>query len=419
MGETDMKYEFPKGFLWGAASAAYQVEGNNINSDSWVMEHLVPSPNKEPSLDACDHYHRYPEDLALFSSLGWNAYRFSIEWARIEPEEGYFSFAETEHYRRMLAACHENNIATVVTFQHATSPRWLISAGGWQDRDTPKKFARYCGYLAKQLGDLIDVGLTINQPNLPILLLKEKMNPDVSELPTLPWAVKAAQAFGVSPERFRPHSWACSPTDVQIQIEAHHAAMDAIKSARSELPAGWTILTDWFEAENGGEETMQRMRQETIDTFLDASKNDDIVGVQAYTKVRVSPDGVQPPPEGTELTESYGWEYYPDVLENSIRYINSKINVPILVTENGVAASDDARRIQWIRHSVQGLKRCLDEGIDVRGYLYWSAMDNFEWLEGYGPKFGLIAVNREDQSRVAKGSARYLGEIARANSIEL
>jgi len=129
-----MKYEFPKGFLWGAASAAHQVEGNNVNCDSWLMEHLDPTEYKEPSLDTCDHYHRYPQDLALFASLGWNAYRFSIEWARIEPEEGYFSNAITDHYRRMLAACHENNIAPVVTFQHNTSPRWLISSGGWQDR---------------------------------------------------------------------------------------------------------------------------------------------------------------------------------------------------------------------------------------------------------------------------------------------
>ncbi|MDR3576843.1 MAG: family 1 glycosylhydrolase [Anaerolineaceae bacterium] len=414
-----MKYEFPKGFLWGAASAAHQVEGNNINCDSWLMEHLIPSAYKEPSLDACDHYHQYPKDLALFSKLGWNAYRFSIEWARIEPEEGYFSFAETEHYRRVLAACQENNITPVVTFQHSTSPRWLISSGGWQDRNTPKKFAKYCGYLAKHLGDLIDVGFTINQPNLPVLLLLERINPNVDQMHTIPWVVKAAQSFGVAPEKFRPHSWASSPDDVQIQIEAHRCAVDAVKSARSELPMGWTILTDWFAAENGGEEMMEQYRQETIDVFLEASKNDDIIGVQAYTKVRVSADGVQAPPAGAELTESYGWEYYPDVLEDSIRYVNSKISVPILVTENGIAASDDTRRITWIKHAINGLKRCLEDKIDVRGYLYWSAMDNFEWLEGYSPKFGLIAVNREDQSRTIKESARYLGEIARANAIEI
>jgi beta-glucosidase len=195
--------------------------------------------------------------------------------------------------------------------------------------------------------------------------------------------------------------------------------VDAIKSVRSELPVGWTILTDWFEAENGGEETMKQYRRETIDTFLEASKNDDILGLQAYTKVRVSSDGIQGPPPGVERTESYGWEYYPDVLENSIRYVNSKISIPILVTENGIATSEDGRRITWIQHALKGLKSCLEDHIDIRGYLYWSAMDNFEWLEGYSPKFGLIAVNRDDQNRIIKESARYLGEVARKNAIEI
>jgi beta-glucosidase len=414
-----MKYEFPKGFLWGAASAAHQVEGNNVNCDSWLMEHLDPTEYKEPSLDTCDHYHRYPQDLALFASLGWNAYRFSIEWARIEPEEGYFSNAITDHYRRMLAACHENNIAPVVTFQHNTSPRWLISSGGWQDQDTPSKFARYCGYVAKHLGDLIRVGFTINQPNLPSLLLRQKAVPDVERMPALPWVIKAAQAFGVAPDKFRPHTYASSPNDVEIQIQAHRCAVDAIKSARSELPVGWTILADHYQAEDGGEDTMEKFRRESIDVFLEASKNDDIFGMQAYTKIRVGPKGVQAAPPGTDLTESYGWEYFPDVLEESIRYVNGRINMPILVTENGIAASDDTRRITWIKHTLNGLRSCLEDGIDIRGYLYWSAMDNFEWTEGYSPKFGLIAVNRENQERIVKGSARYLGDVARANAIDV
>jgi beta-glucosidase len=414
-----MKYKFPKGFLFGAASSAHQVEGNNINSDSWLMEHLNPTQYKEPSLDACDHYHRYTQDLALFASLGWNAYRFSIEWARIEPEEGYFSYAVTEHYRRILAACHENNITPVVTFHHSTSPRWLISSGGWQDHNTPNKFARYCGYVAKHLGDLIDVGFTINQPNLPAILLCQKMIPDEKKMPNLPWVIRAAQAFGVAPEKFRPHTYASSPIDIQIQIQAHHRSVDAIKSARSELPVGWTILADYFQAEVGGDETMEKYRRESIDVFLEACKNDDILGIQAYTKIRVGPDGVQAPPPGTDLTESYGWEYYPDVLEKSIRYVNSKVNIPFLVTENGIAASDDTRRVAWIRHTLKGLKSCLEDGIDIRGYLHWSAMDNFEWEEGYSPKFGLIAVNRENQERVIKGSGRYLGEIAKTNLLDV
>jgi beta-glucosidase len=166
------EFTFPQDFLWGAATAAHQVEGNNINSESWVLEHLPGTIYAEPSGDACDHYHRYPTDIALLAELGFNAYRFSLEWARIEPEEGEFSYAALEHYRRMLAACHEHGIKPVVTFHHFTSPRWLMRTGGWLDEKTPERFARYCERATQHLGDLISVACTVNEPNLPMLLSK-------------------------------------------------------------------------------------------------------------------------------------------------------------------------------------------------------------------------------------------------------
>ena len=135
---------FPKGFLWGAATAAHQVEGNNINSDMWVLEHMKPSMFAEPSGDACDFYHRYREDITLAASLGLNAFRFSIEWARIEPEQGFYSRAELDHYRRVLAACHESGLATAVTFWHFTTPRWIAALGGWENAATADHFVRYC-----------------------------------------------------------------------------------------------------------------------------------------------------------------------------------------------------------------------------------------------------------------------------------
>ena len=413
-----MHYKFPKGFLWGAGSAAHQVEGNNINSDSWLMEHTHPSDHVEPSLDACDHYHRYPEDIAMYAGLGWNAYRLSIEWARIEPEDGYFSRAAIEHYRRMLAACHENNISPVVTFQHITSPRWLISGGGWQDEQTPSKFARYCEYVAKHLGDLIDIGFTINQPNLGVLFATLGNFPSVEKMPTVPWVIKAAEAFHVAPEKFRPHMWASSPKDVQIQLQSHKLAVEAIKSARSEMPVGWTVLVDYFDPEPGGEELASKLNHDTTDIFLEAGKDDDLLGLQVYSNIRVGPDGVITPSAGEEVTEAYNHPFFPECLEGAIRHTRNVIDTPILVTENGVAASDDSRRIEWIKRSLVSLKNCLDDGIDLRGYLHWSAMDNFEWMEGYRPKFGLIAVNLETQERTIKESARFLGSVARENAYD-
>ena len=162
--------QFPKGFLWGAATAAHQVEGNNINSDLWVLEHVTPTLFEEPSLDACDHYLRYPEDIRLLAKLGLNTYRFSVEWARIEPERGHFSLAALDHYRRVLAACHENGITPMVTFYHFSSPRWFAAMGGWEKRESYDLFVRYCGRVSRHLGDLMKFATTFNEPNLPMLL---------------------------------------------------------------------------------------------------------------------------------------------------------------------------------------------------------------------------------------------------------
>src|SRR5512133_2138818 len=169
------QFQFPKGFLWGTATAAYQVEGNNINSGFWLAEHVPGSMFSEPSGDACDHYHRYTDDIALLADLGFNMYRFSVEWARIEPEEGEFSQAELEHYRRMLIACHEHGLLPMVTFHHFTSPRWLISAGGWENPATADRFARYCERTARCLGDLIGAACTINEGNMGVFLLTSGM----------------------------------------------------------------------------------------------------------------------------------------------------------------------------------------------------------------------------------------------------
>lgn len=162
-----MTYHFPPNFLWGTATAAHQVEGNNTHSDFWAMEHLPNTMFAEPSGDAIDHYHRYPEDIALLAELGFNSYRFSLEWARVEPEDGRFSIAALDHYRRMCEACHAHGLKPIVTYHHFTSPRWLITQGGWENMETAQKFARYAGKVTQHLGDLIDTVCTINEVNIP------------------------------------------------------------------------------------------------------------------------------------------------------------------------------------------------------------------------------------------------------------
>ena len=213
------QFEFPKGFLWGAATAAHQVEGNNINSDVWVLEHVPKSPYAEPSGDACDHYHRYRADIALLAELGFNAYRFSIEWARIEPEEGAFSAAVLEHYRDMLRACHEHGITPIVTFHHFTSPRWLMARGGWMNAKTPDRFARYCERAAQYLGDLMGAACTINEANIASLLRTLEFSPPPQQLHKEAWWSAAAKTFGISRRRFAPFLYATSPKAIPCSGE--------------------------------------------------------------------------------------------------------------------------------------------------------------------------------------------------------
>ncbi len=161
---------FPDGFLWGTATSAHQVEGGNAYNDSWLLEHAPGSHYAERSGDACDHYHRYADDIALIANLGLKAYRFSLEWSRIEPEDGEFSRAALDHYRRMLGTCHEHGLTPLLTFHHFTSPRWIAAAGGWEDARTAERFARFCERAMRHLGDLVPLACTINEPNLGTFL---------------------------------------------------------------------------------------------------------------------------------------------------------------------------------------------------------------------------------------------------------
>lgn len=167
---ADKSKSFPDKFLWGCATAGHQVEGNNTSSDLWTLEHLPQTIFKEPSGDACDHYHLYPQDISMLADLGFNTYRFSLEWARIEPEEGFFSNAELEHYRRMLAACREHNLTTLLTYSHFSLPRWFAYKGGWENPAAPGLYARFCERATKRLGDMVDYASTLNEPDVPQLL---------------------------------------------------------------------------------------------------------------------------------------------------------------------------------------------------------------------------------------------------------
>ncbi len=411
-----MPFDFPEDFLWGTATAAHQVEGNNINSDFWLLERMPETLFAEPSGDTIDHYHRYAEDIALLAELGFNSYRFSIEWARIEPEEGFFSEAELNHYRRILEACRQHNLKTMVTFHHFTSPRWLISRGGWENEDTPGRFARYCARVTSGLGHLIDSVCTINEVNIPLVINRIHLaGLDLQELGFL----QAAKPVLSIPSSENVNSFMFTPSEKgrEVILKAHKQAVQAIKSIKSDIPVGMTISMDDMQAVEGGEAVRDSLRHELEDVYLEAARGDDFVGVQSYSRLRFGPEGRLAPEEGVELTQM-GVEFWPEAMEATLRHANRIANVPLIVTENGIATSDDMRRIEYYRRAIAGVANCLKDGMDIRGYYAWSAFDNYEWMLGYEPKFGLIEVDRTTQERIVKPSARWLGEIAGVNRIE-
>jgi beta-glucosidase len=403
---------FPSGFLWGAATAAHQVEGNNVNSDLWVLEHCDPTLFVEPSGDACDHYHRFPQDIKLLASLGLNTYRFSIEWARVEPERGHFSISALDHYRRVLAACHENGVTPMVTFYHFSSPRWFAGMGGWEKPAAIDLFTRYCEHASRHFGDLISFASTFNEPNLP-MLLKWITNIDIPFTTVLLMTRQATKAIGGG--RFGCFFLGDADKLRDNMIAAHHRAFAALKAGPGSYPVGVNVSLQDEQGVGPNNKRDQKCR-EVYHPWLEAAAQSEFLGIQAYTRCRVGRKGDLGPEPGVELTQM-GYEFWPDALESCLRYAAERVRVPIYITENGVATEDDSLRVDYIRRALSGTLNCLADGIDIRGYIHWSLLDNFEWIFGYRPRFGLVAVDRATQARTVKPSAHYLGQIARQNRI--
>jgi beta-glucosidase len=407
------KHQLPPDFLWGTAISAYQSEGGNTNSDAWVSENVKPTLFKEPAGDACDSYHRYAEDIGLAAKLGFNCYRMGIEWSRIEPREGFFSNAELDHYARVLEACRAHGLKPVVTFNHFTVPIWFAARGGFEAPDSPEIFARYCGKVAERLGGLMHLATTFNEANIQQLL---QVMPGYAAAIPAAKAMVEASARAVNAPKFSRLAYADPAVVTPLMQEAHRRGYAAIKAARPGLPVGVTLTTQDIQPvgpNSRADEVRARLYGDWIQV---ARTHSDFIGVQTYTRILVDANGPLPAPKGAELTAA-GYEFYPEALGNTIRWAHQAIGKPIYVTESGIATDDDTRRIAFIDQALASLRACLDEGIPVHSYLYWSLLDNFEWTSGYGVHFGLAAVDRVTFRRTLKPSALHLGAIARANRI--
>jgi len=402
----------PNGFLWGTAISAHQSEGNNINSDAWLCENVSPTLYREGSRDGCDSYNRFEEDIAIAADLGFNCYRLGIEWARIEPEPGLFSMAELDRVRRLLEACHRRGLAPMVTYNHFTVPRWFAARGGFEVADGADLFARFAERATRRLGDLISYASTFNEANIQRLIAQTDLGPN-SRAVTDAMLAQCAKASGS--DRFSSLLFAPVETTEPVLLDAHVKAVSAMKAGPGDFPIGVTLTMQDIQGVGKGHiaETVIAL---LYGPWLDVARTADFVGVQTYTRVLVGSSGRLPPPEGAEMTAA-GYEFYPQALGGTIRFAAERIGRPIFVTESGIATDDDTRRIAYIDAALSEVRLCLNEGIDVKSYLYWSLLDNFEWTRGYHEHFGLVQVDRETFTRALKPSARHLGAIARSGRI--
>ncbi len=409
---------FPRSFLWGAATSGHQIEGNNVNSDIWVAENVTPTIYAEPSGDAANSFELWPQDLDIVKGLGLNSYRFSLEWSRIEPEPGMFSIAMLDHYKAMIEGCHSRGITPMVTFNHFTTPRWFAARGAWTHSDAADLFARYCERAARHLADGIEYAITLNEPNLIHVIRSGLSMEAYAGFKAAIDGMYAAAARAVGSDRF------VTGTSITVDnlddhttklIAAHVAGRAAIKATRTDLPVGVTLAIP--DDQVSGEKSMRdAVRARNYGPWLEAAREDDFLGVQNYDRTFWDADGtVERSYDGDRNTA--GSPVYPGSLANAVRYAYSVAQLPIIVTEHGVNSDDDGVRARLIPAALAELKKAMDEGVPVLGYLHWSLLDNFEWIFGYKYRYGLVAVDRRTFERTPKPSAAVLGEIARSNSL--
>lgn len=379
-----MTRDFPEGFLWGASTSAHQVEGNNDNSDWWDWELVDDGAHvHEPSGIAIDQWNRYRDDMALLGVLGHNAHRLSVEWSRLEPEPGRFDAAAFDHYAGVLDSVLANGMKPFVTTYHFTLPHWFSARGGWLADDAVERYATFVGEVGRRLGaGRLPFVCTVNEPQIVPLegYMLGVFPPGHEDLGEFQAANRALAA-------------------------AHRAAVAAMRDVSSDIRTGTCLQLIAFEPARPDDESDRElaamMRREMTGMHLDDLRAGgdvgDWVGVQYYSKTRLD-SRLQPPialpPEGAETT-LMGWEVFPEGLRQALDDA-ATVGLPLYITENGIATSDDTQRIRYLESHLRVVADAIRDGLDVRGYMYWSAFDNFEWARGYAPTFGMVAIDRDD-----------------------
>ena len=415
----------PGRFLWGAATSAHQVEGGNDRNDWWDWEQLPGKiRNGDRSGAACRHWERYEEDLDLLRSMGLGAYRFSLEWSRIEPEQGRYDEAAIDHYRKVLLACRARAITPMVTLHHFTNPRWFAALGGWEIEKNIPHFARFARLAGERYGDLVDLWITINEPE--VLAFRAY---DEGAWP--PGVRDRSRALLVMANLLEAHGLASAALRQTDRVDADGDGV----AARIGVAKHWALLEPlrrWFPLDRISASIQHRvfnvavaraLSGQAIDLSIPGARpvrrradalrgSSDFLAVNYYTRWMVSFFGKEPrrARPGAEVSD-LGWEVYPEGLERALVDC-APYRLPLYVAENGIADAADRFRPAFIRESLAAVDRARARGVDVRGYFHWSLLDNFEWNDGFHGRFGLCEVDfkKADLPRIPRPSSKVLAE---------
>lgn len=393
------RQDFPKDFYWGASAASYQVEGGIENTD-WAE---AARQGRVPVCGiACDHYHRYEADFDLAKELGHNAHRFSLEWARIEPEEGVWDEAEIEHYRQVIKTLKTRGLRPFVTIWHFTLPLWFSQSGGFERKDSPEIFARYARKVTAELGLELEGISTMNEPNVVGSngWLRGSWPPfkrfSLTDMVSITnsgndFEDKAQKGLG---------NFFMYMRVMKNLAKAHNAAYDAIKEVTPHMDVSVVKHVIVFDANSNPFNKLKALIANYTWThiYMGRVKNHlDSIGLNYYFYTQF---GDKRQWRKTDMD----WNFAPEHIYDALKIL-SRYNLPMFVSEAGLADEDDSDRTEYIEKQVEAVRQAIADGMDVRGHLYWSLMDNYEWALGFGKRFGLIAVDYDTLERKVRPSA--------------
>ncbi len=425
--------QFPPGFRWCVATSSHQIEGNNQNSDWWDWEQIPGKiRNGEKSGEACDHWNHLDEDVGHLKELHVHQYRFSVEWAKLEPQPGVWDMKAVQHYREELHLLRQAGIEPMITLHHFTFPRWVREKGGWEWEGIAAAFGRFTGFVFSEIGPEVRDWITVNEPMVHLAAgylsgatppgqkreLKGMIAPlrgllrahavayhELHRLADLTKATPVRVGMAHHLRIFDPN-WAWSPLDIAfaywLDQAFNWALSESLESGRLQISMPFTL--------NVNEEVPE------------LKNTQDFFGINYYSRDMVSfsissPTGFELRVNGNSEKNDMGWEIYPEGFYRILKAVAQHFpGKPILVTENGLADSTDHQREKFLRDHLEAMAQAIQEGVPVEGYCHWSLMDNFEWTDGFSPRFGLFEVNYLTQSRVLRPSGRFFSDVAKVNS---